>query len=203
MPFDSSPPKDLTLTDDDLVQGYRRGDKTATESLVNRHQSRLYRFIRYRLHISRCHDRDAVNEICNSSWVTVFEKCLKGYIPQGKFGSYLIGAGKYKLKEYLRGYWKHSKAAEDFDEEKHTDGAFGEGKRLGSQEQSAELAAIRDYLDSLPSHLGQACYAWSMFYLEGSTDKEISNFLGVAKITARRYRKELHQKILRRFNETI
>lgn len=73
------------LTDDQLVSAFAAGDNQAFDTLLRRHQTRLYNYI---LRVIR--DEDLANDFFQETFVKVITTVKQGrYTPDGKFASWL------------------------------------------------------------------------------------------------------------------
>lgn len=80
-------------TDVELLEAWRSGDQKAGSELVRRHNSRLYRFFRYRA-------PEAMADLAQITFVTCVEN--RDRVPAGSFGAYLLGIARNKLLHHLR-----------------------------------------------------------------------------------------------------
>lgn len=88
----------ITLTDDQLVAAYVKGDNEAFDSLLNRHQSNIYNYI---LRLVR--EEDVANDIFQETFVkAIMTLKQRRYTADGKFGAWLTRIAHNQVIDYFR-----------------------------------------------------------------------------------------------------
>ncbi len=88
----------LQFSDSTLVSMYIKGDESALEVLINRHQSKVYSYI-----ISRIRDEELANDIFQDVFVKIIQTLKKGnYNEEGKFLPWVLRIAHNLVIDHFR-----------------------------------------------------------------------------------------------------
>ncbi|MDO4728699.1 MAG: sigma-70 family RNA polymerase sigma factor [Bacteroidota bacterium] len=89
---------DVQITDSVLVAKYIKGDETALATLIDRYQSKIYRFI-----YSKVGDREVSEDIFQDTFIKVINTLKSGaYNEEGKFLSWVMRIAHNLVVDYFR-----------------------------------------------------------------------------------------------------
>lgn len=87
-----------TMTDDQLVNAYASGDNLAFDTLLNRHQQRVYAYI-----LQMVKDRDTADDLFQETFVKAIMTIRQGrYSETGKFSAWITRIARNLIIDYFR-----------------------------------------------------------------------------------------------------
>jgi len=165
------------LTDEDLMERYRDGDRPAFDHLVRRHRQRLINFL-YRM----TSNLQMAEEVQAETWLKI-HRAASRYEPRAKFTTYLFTAAYRQCLTALQSKANKVRAATvDVRVQDLPEGSIGAGTRAPSL--SPERQVILDeQLRRLDREIGDLPEAhraaFLLYYVEGLSCQRIGEVLGL------------------------
>jgi len=169
--------KKNSITDSTLVSSFIRGDETALEVLIKRHQQRLFSFI-----YSKVQDRDITEDIFQDTFIKVIRTLKKGnYNEEGKFLPWVMRISHNLVIDHFRktNRMPAFKNTEEFD----IFSVLGDGN-LNAEKQIIQdqiYSDVRELVKELPEEQKEVLV---MRMYKDMSFKEISENTGVSINTA-------------------
>ena len=166
------------LADDELVGLYAQGNNEAFDTLLNRHQSKLFSYIYYVVR-----NEDVANDLFQETFLKVLVRIQKGqYQCSGKFQPWITRIAHNLIMDYFRnreqeGLVSDGEAGCDLSNTAALAESTVEDRLLVAQ----SLADARNIMDSLPSAQSEVV---RMRFYENMSFKEIAERLNISINTA-------------------
>jgi RNA polymerase sigma-70 factor (ECF subfamily) len=166
-------------TDKTLMQAFAAGDAGAFETLYDRHQLAVWRYVRRSVH-----DAALADELVQDAWFTLVRQAPR-YEPRARFRTWLFTLAHHRLVDHFRTHHPHASLDATTDDGASladtlaADSGFGPLRQLQSREQAQ---ALLDALAALPAAQRKAF----LLQAEGAlTVTEIAQTTGVPLETAK------------------
>ena len=166
-------------TDETLMQAFAAGDAGAFETLYDRHQLAVWRYVRRSVH-----DAALADELVQDVWFTLVRQAPR-YEPRARFRTWLFTLAHHRLVDHFRTHHPHASLDATTDDGASladtlaADSGFGPLRQLQSREQAQ---ALLDALAALPAAQREAF----LLQAEGAlTVTEIAQTTGVPLETAK------------------
>jgi len=165
--------------DETLMQAFAAGDAGAFETLYDRHQLAVWRYVRRSVH-----DAALADELVQDVWFTLVRQAPR-YEPRARFRTWLFTLAHHRLVDHFRTHHPHASLDATTDDGASladtlaADSGFGPLRQLQSREQAQ---ALLDALAALPAAQREAF----LLQAEGAlTVTEIAQTTGVPLETAK------------------
>ncbi len=166
-------------TDETLMQAFAAGDAGAFETLYDRHQLAVWRYVRRSVH-----DAALADELVQDVWFTLVRQAPR-YEPRARFRTWLFTLAHHRLVDHFRTHHPHASLDATTDDGASladtlaADSGFGPLRQLQSREQAQ---ALLDALAALPATQREAF----LLQAEGGLSlAEIAQTTGVPLETAK------------------
>ena len=166
-------------TDKTLMQAFAAGDAGAFETLYDRHQLAVWRYVRRSVH-----DAALADELVQDAWFTLVRQAPR-YEPRARFRTWLFTLAHHRLVDHFRTHHPHASLDATTDDGASladtlaADSDFGPLRQLQSREQAQ---ALLDALAALPATQREAF----LLQAEGGLSlAEIAQTTGVPLETAK------------------
>lgn len=166
-------------TDKTLMQAFAAGDAGAFETLYDRHQLAVWRYVRRSVH-----DAALADELVQDVWFTLVRQAPR-YEPRARFRTWLFTLAHHRMVDHFRTHHPHASLDATTDDGASladtlaADSGFGPLRQLQSREQAQ---ALLDALAALPAAQREAF----LLQAEGAlTVTEIAQTTGVPLETAK------------------
>ena len=186
----------LDATDEALMLGFAGGDMAAFDTLYNRHELAVWRFVFRSVKVQAVAD-----DLLQDVWFAVARNA-SGYEVKAKFRTWLFTLAHHRLVDYLRTAKNHMSldatddAARSLVDTLAADSGFGPLRQLQSREQAS---ALIEAVEQLPAEQRQAF----LLQAEGELSvQEIAEATGVNFETAKsrlRYARASLRQLLQEF----
>lgn len=167
-----------SLNDNELVQGFIKGDQESLETLIIRHKSRVFSYI-----LLIVKNQELAEDIFQETFIKVIRSLKKGkYIENGKFVSWVLRIAHNLIidhfrKEKLKGTVSNDSSDVDiFNSQKFAEDTI-EDQMVNKQ----ILSEVKDLIQELPEDQQQVIY---MRHYMGLSFKEIAEQTDVSINTA-------------------
>ena len=165
-----------TLTDNELILGYKEGDYSCFEILLSRYQSKVYGYI-----FSVVKDKDIADDIFQDTFLKAIQKLqMRKYSPTGKFNAWMIRIAHNAIMDYYR----RQKAKHLIDAEgddlliaQMSDKQILETSREDLLANAQVMDDVRNMIDYLPEVQSEIV---KMRYYQNLSFKEISEITGAS-----------------------
>ncbi len=166
------------LTDDELVGLYAKGDNEAFDTLLNRHQSRLFSYIYYVVR-----NEDVANDLFQETFLKVLVRIQKGqYRSDGKFQSWITRIAHNLIMDYFRNREQESLVSDgEAGYDVFNTAALADRTVEDQLLVAQSLADARSIMDSLPPSQSEVV---RMRFYENMSFKEIAEKLDISINTA-------------------
>jgi len=165
--------------DETLMQAFAAGDAGAFETLYDRHQLAVWRYVRRSVH-----DAALADELVQDVWFTLVRQAPR-YEPRARFRTWLFTLAHHRMVDHFRTHHPHASLDATTDDGASladtlaADSGFGPLRQLQSREQAQ---ALLDALAALPAAQREAF----LLQAEGAlTVTEIAQTTGVPLETAK------------------
>lgn len=136
----------LKFSDQELIEGFTKGEKKYMETLINRHKKNVYSYI-----IISVKNRDVADDIFQETFIKVINSLKNGkYVDKGKFLSWVIRIAHnltidyFRKEKNLNTYSNDDGEVDLFNSQKYSDENI-EDKIIGEQIET-DLRSIVEYL---------------------------------------------------------
>ena len=166
------------MTDDMLVSLYLKGNNTAFDILLNRHQDRLFNYIYF---IVR--SKEVAEDIFQETFVKAIVTLQQGrYTNDGKFAAWITRIAHNLVIDQFRNERNENLVSNDETEiDLFNDAKFSEGNIENKMVNDQVLKDVRMLIDELPDCQREVVF---MRYYQDLSFKEIADITGVSINTA-------------------
>jgi RNA polymerase sigma-70 factor (ECF subfamily) len=171
--------KDLkTMSDEELVVLYAKGNNSAFDVLLNRHKSSVHSYIYYIVH-----DRDLTEDIFQETFMKVIMTIKQGrYTENGKFKAWIMRiAHNLVIDNFRQERNENSISNDEVDTDLFNDVRLCDGTVEDQMVQEQVFADVRKMVKHLPDNQREVL---EMRYYRDMSFKEIADITGVSINTA-------------------
>ncbi|MBR6831767.1 MAG: sigma-70 family RNA polymerase sigma factor [Tidjanibacter sp.] len=170
--------KRTLLSDQQLLNSYLSGDKSAISQLIEKHRKRILDYI-----IMMVKDRDVADDIFQETFIKVVRVIDEGrYVDNGKFVSWVMRIAHNQVIDYFRQTKQANNVSEsDAGYDLLNSRNFAETNVEDKMVEEQIAADLRKLIDCLPDEQRDVV---KMRYFSNMSFKEIADFTGVSINTA-------------------
>ena len=170
--------KRTLLSDQQLLNSYLTGDKSAISKLIEKHRKRILDYI-----IMMVKDRDVADDIFQETFIKVVRVIDEGrYVDNGKFVSWVMRIAHNQVIDYFRQTKQANNVSEsDAGYDLLNSRNFAETNVEDKMVEEQIAADLRKLIDCLPDEQRDVV---KMRYFSNMSFKEIADFTGVSINTA-------------------
>ncbi|MBP3331243.1 MAG: sigma-70 family RNA polymerase sigma factor [Tidjanibacter sp.] len=170
--------KRTLLSDQQLLNSYLSGDKSAISKLIEKHRKRILDYI-----IMMVKDRDVADDIFQETFIKVVRVIDEGrYVDNGKFVSWVMRIAHNQVIDYFRQTKQANNVSEsDAGYDLLNSRNFAETNVEDKMVEEQIAADLRKLIDCLPDEQRDVV---KMRYFSNMSFKEIADFTGVSINTA-------------------
>lgn len=168
----------LSMTDEELVALYSRGDNEAFDILLNRHKQSLYSYI---LYVVR--NRDMAEDIFQDTFIKAIVTIRQGrYIESGKFRAWINRiAHNLIIDAFRQQKAENTVSNEEYEYDLFNNSKLSDDTIENEMVKSQVLSDVKRLIDYLPQSQQEVL---RMRYYKNMSFKEISDITGVSINTA-------------------